>query len=253
MRKSTRTAMKVLAIALALVNSALLADEVDDDDPPTIRVTGEGKVSAVPDVAQINVGVVAQAPTADAALAANNTSMARLQATLKERGVAAKDIQTSQFQITPQYSQPPARALAPGQVAEEFVPRIVGYQVSNMVRVTARQIDRLGALLDVLVQGGANQIYGIEFRVDQPDKLLDESRRRAVADARRKAEMLAGEAGVVLGRPLRIIEGGTMSPPRPMMYGGRAMMAAEAAVPVAPGEQEMTVTVEVVYGLDYPK
>ncbi len=213
----------------------------------TISVNGNGKISSVPDQALINVGVATQAPTAQQALAANSEAMERLQALLKERGVAAKDVQTTQIQVHPQYNQ--QRPQPPGQPQVEFVPRIVGYRVDNTVQVTSRQIDKLGALLDALVQAGANQIHGIQFRMGEPEKLLDEARKRAMADAKRKAEMLAGEAGVVLGSPVSIQEEGAGSIPPPRPYGARmmGMMAAESAVPVAAGEQELSVTVQVIY------
>lgn len=231
-------------VVLVLANTGRGADEMKARIA-TIAVNGTGKISAVPDIAEINVGVVTQAPTAQQALAANTEAMTTLQALLKERGVAAKDVQTTQIQVNPQYSQP--RPQRPDQPQAEFVPRIVGYRVDNSVQVTSRQIAKLGALLDALVQAGANQIHGIQFRVGEPEKLLDEARKRAMADAKRKAEMLAGEAGVVLGPPVSIQEG-TSSPP-PMPYAPRmmGMMAAGSAVPVAAGEQELSLTVQVSY------
>jgi uncharacterized protein YggE len=244
--------IQVLAFLTAINLSTLtaLTQAADDKEPrPKVSVTGVGKLSTIPDVAEIQVGVRTQAPTAGNALAANNEAMNALHAILKERGVASKDVQTSQIQVTPEYSQPgPRRANDP---QGEFVPRVVGYRVDNVVQVTARQVDKLGALLDALVQGGANQIRGIAFRVDEPQKLLDEARKRAMADAKRKAEILAGEAGVVIGPPLQIDEEGTGSVPPPRFASfARAMpMAAAAPMPVAAGEQELSVRVHVAYEL----
>lgn len=217
-------------------------------EKPTISVSGTGKLSAAPDIAEIQVGVRSQAPTAQAALAANNESMNAMYAILKENGVATKDIQTTQIQVSPEYSQPPNR---PRSVNEaEFVPRIVGYRVDNTVQITARQIPKLGALLDGLVTAGANQIHGISFRVDSPEKLMDEIRKRAMADAKSKAELLAGEAGVVLGSPLKIVDEGGSRPPTPLYAPRMEMMARAAApMPIAAGEQELAVTVHVVYEL----
>ncbi|WZO99896.1 SIMPL domain-containing protein [Isosphaeraceae bacterium EP7] len=218
--------------------------------PPTITVTGIGKISAVPDIAQINVGVVTQAATAGEALAGNSSSMTKLYAILKERGVATKDLQTSQVSISPVYSQPaPHNPQAPNN---EFVPRIVGYRVDNTLEITARKIEKLGELLDALVQSGANQIHGISFRVDKPEGLLDSARKQAMQDAKRKAEMLAGEAGVVVGHPRSISEGSDFQPPVPKFAGAMRMMAADST-PVAAGEQELSVTVNVVYELILPK
>lgn len=186
--------------------------------------------------------------TAREALAANSEAMTSLLDTLKQHGVAAKDVQTTQIQVSPQYSQPQPRAPEAG----EFVPRVVGYQVTNMVQVTARDISKLGVLLDAVVQVGANQMQGIHFRIHEPEKLLDEARKRAMADAKHKAELLAGEARMVVGAPRIITEGGGSVPPQPMMSAPRMMMAS-APVPVAGGEQELSVTVHVVYELHPPK
>ncbi|MEO6811188.1 MAG: SIMPL domain-containing protein [Isosphaeraceae bacterium] len=218
----------------------------------TISVVGHGKLSAAPDVAEISVGVVTQGETAGEALAANNEAMGALQAVVKERGVAAKDVQTTNLNVSPQYSQPPQPL--PGQPQRNHVPTIVGYQVSNTVQITARNLGKLGALLDAVVKAGANQMHGISFRIDETEKLLDQARVKAMADAKRKAELLAGEAGVVVGKPLSIQEGGASPPPRPVrpMMMMRAM-AADSAVPVAAGEQELSVTVQVVYELKSAK
>jgi uncharacterized protein YggE len=223
-------------------------------EPRTISVVGTGKLSAAPDIAEISVGVVTSAPTAREALAANNEAMTALHDVLKERGVAPKDIQTTQLSVTPQYSQPQPQPLQPGQQPREFVPRIVGYQVTNMVQIVARDLTKLGTLLDSVVQAGANQMRGISFSIDKPEKLMDQARKSAIGDARRRAELLAGESGMVVGKPLSIREEGAgPPPPRPMMLGRRAAFAPEAAMPVSAGEQELSLSVHVVYELKSPK
>jgi uncharacterized protein YggE len=162
--------------------------------------------------------------------------------------VAAKDIQTTSISIQPRYSQPPQPR--PGQAVQEFVPRIVGYDVVNAVQITARDINNLGAILDAVVQSGANRIDGIAFRISEPAKLQSVARKSAMADAKAKAELLAGEAGVVVGTPISITESVGFAPPQPM-YRGRAMAmeAMAAPVPVAGGEQELSVNVSVTYEL----
>jgi uncharacterized protein YggE len=238
--------LSVLALALVAVpfSASRAADDEDDDKGPkrTITVNGTGTVSAPPDVAEITVGVVTQAKTAGEALSANTENMASIQQVLKKQGVEPRDIQTTNVNVQPQYSQPtPPR---PGQVVEEFVPRIVAYQVTNSVQITARKLDQLGAILDAVVQAGANQIHGISFRVDKPDELMDQARTKAMADARRKADLLASSEKLKVGSPVTINEsGGYVPPPRPMM--AARMMA--APVPVSAGEEDLTVNVTVVF------
>lgn len=215
-------------------------------DKHVIVVTGSAEVRAVPDLARINVGVVTSAATAAAALAENNTSMNALFGVIKAQGVADKDIRTSNLSVQPQYSQP-----QPGQRGE-FVPRVVGYQVSNTVYVTLRQIDKLGPMLDILIANGANQVYGISFDIDKADELLDKVRGKAVADARRLAELYCSGDQVKPGRILQIEESGGDFGPRPMMdkMGGMRAMAMAAPAPVAAGESSLEVRVRVAFALE---
>lgn len=249
------SATRGMSWALAgLILTGLGGRAMANDEPArrSITVTGTGKVSAAPDVAEISIGVVSQAERARDALAANSEAMTAVQALLKERGVAEKDIQTVSISIQPRYNQPPPPR--PGQEMVEFVPRIVGYEVNNAVRITARDIAKLGAILDAVVQSGANRIDGIAFRIDEPEKLQDQARKAAVADAKRKASQLAGELGDVVGLPIRVSEGGALPPPQPMFRGrAMAMEAMAAPVPVAGGEQDLVVTVTVEFELAPPK
>jgi uncharacterized protein YggE len=243
---------------LALIAVVLIAPSTQGEDVKTerrtIAVTGTGRISAPPNVADISVGVVTQAKTAREALSANNESMAALHKVLKERGVAAKDIQTAYLNVSPQYSQPPPHN--PNNPLGQFVPQIVGYNVTNTVQVTARDLAKLGELLDAVITAGANQLNGISFRIDGAESLLDNARKKAMADAKKKADLMAGEAGVVVGPPVSIRDEQTPVQPifQPMMQ-TMGMFAAPAApsLPVASGEQELSVTVYIVYELKLPK
>ncbi len=214
---------------------------------PSISVTGRGEISARPDIVEITVGALSHAPTATQAAKDNSAIVARILAALTERGVAEKDVQTTQLRVAPRYNQP-----NPRQPAEnaEFIPRIIGYEVENTVQIVVRKLDQIGAMLDAVLQVGANQVSGIAFRVEHPEKLLDEARKRAMADAKHKATLLAGEAGVVVGPP-RSIEEADIQPAPPRYRMGVAMAA--PSMPVAPGEEKISVTVSVVYELLIPK
>ncbi len=248
--------MRFAILAMIPVLLSTLTAFGDDPRPleKTISVSGHGKVSVPPNVADISVGVVSQAKTAREALSANSEKMEALQQVLKERGVAAKDVQTTNINVSPRYSQPPPHN--PQNPVHEFVPQIVGYDVANSVSVTARDLAKLGALLDAVVTAGANQMHGISFRVDEPGAILDAARKKAMADAKKKAELMAGEAGVVVGFPISIRDEAASFPQpqfAPMMAGRAMNMMAAPSVPVAAGEQELSVTVHVVYELKVPK
>lgn len=212
------------------------------DLPPSVTVTGEGHASAKPDQAQISMGVLSDAKTAAAALKTNTEKMNALMSTLKSKNIAEKDILTSNFSVNPQYRY--------DNVSGQQRPSVVGYQVSNEVHVKIRNLPTLGEILDAVIAAGANNINGISFSLAEPATVLDQARQKAVADAKRKAEIYAGAAGIKIGRVLYITESsGTVYPPRPMM-----MMAARAAsaesVPIAAGEQESTASITVIYALE---
>jgi uncharacterized protein len=202
----------------------------------TVTVAGTGTVSAAPDMAEITTGVVTQAPTAAQALAANSEAMARLLQALGALGIAARDIQTTSINVSPLRRQ--SRDGPP--------PEITGYEVTNQVRVKVRDVSRLGRVLDQQVGQGANLVYGVHFGRQEPAPLLDEARKRAMADARRKAELYAAAAALKVGRVVAVQEAGA-APPRPEMAPRVAM---SAAVPVAPGEQEIQASVTVTFTLE---
>lgn len=215
---------------------------------PSITVTGHGEISAKPDIVEISVGVLTHAPTASQAAKDNSAIVTRLMTTLTEHGVAEKDVQTKELHVAPRYTQP-----NPGDRANsaEFVPRIIGYEVVNNVGVIVRKLDQVGTLLDALLQAGANQVSGISFRIEHPEGLMDQARMEAMADAKHKATLLAREAGVRVGAP-RSIEEPDGQPFLPR-FSSNMMGASAPQMPVAPGEEKISVTVSVVYELLLPK
>ena len=205
--------------------------------PATVTVSGVGTVTAAPDMAEITSGVVTQAPTAAQALGANRQAMEKVLQSLAALGVAARDIQTTNISVSPQ-----RRAVR----GEGRPPEIVGYEVTNQVRVKVRDLGRLGRVLDEQVTQGANSLYGIRVGLADPAPQLDEARKRAMADARRRADLYAAAASLQTGRVLAVQEAGAAAP-RPEMV-GRVMTA--GAVPVAPGEQEIQAAVSVTFALE---
>lgn len=226
--------------ALAVMTLGAAPVEAAEEAPRRLVVTGNGEASGRPDLARISTGVVVQADTASAALAENTRAMSAVLDQLAASGVAEADVQTSQFAVTPLYERVE-------RAQQSQPPRIVGYQVSNQVTVQVRDLDRLGATLDALVGAGANQLNGLSFEIADPKPLLEQARDAAVADARAKAERYATAAGVTLGRVLSIEEGG-VHVPRPMMRAAEAMAA--SAVPIAPGESEISASVTMVFAIE---
>jgi uncharacterized protein YggE len=227
-----------LAAAFALAWGLWAAPAPAQVIPPAmISVTGEAHVSVPPDLAEIDGGVSTEARTAREASEANNAAMGKVLLALKGAGIAEKDFQTSRLSLQPQ-SAPNRTSGGPMQ--------IVGYRASNRVTIRLRDVGKVAGVIDTLVAAGANEIGGINFSVSEASKLLDDARTEAIADARRKAEIYARAAGVTLGAPVSISEGG--GGPMPMQY--RKFSAGMAApAPVAQGEETLQVSVSVSWAI----
>jgi uncharacterized protein YggE len=233
--RSTATST-VLGAALLALAFAACAPIAPPGRPSAVTVTGTGSVTAPPDEAEITTGVVTRAPSAAQALAANSQAMERLVQAMGGLGIAGRDIRTTNISVSPQRQ--------PGKGGQP--PEIVGYEVTNEVRVKVRELTRLGQVLDQQVGQGANVIHGIQFGLQEPTPRLDEARKRAIVDARRKAELYAAAAGLRLGRVVAVQEAGAALPrPEPT---SRVMMS--AAVPVAPGEMEIQASVTMTFTLE---
>jgi uncharacterized protein YggE len=232
---------RLLAVALIAVMSLAAVPRVSAEEPaPSITVVGSGSVSGVPDTAEVTAGVVTQAATASQARSQNSATMEKVLKALAALGIADRDIHTTNVSIVPQ------RASSPSSRPPPPIPSaVVGYEVTNQVRVRVRNLSSLGRLLDTLVSQGANALGGIGFSIADPAPLLEQARSKAIADARQKAQVYATAAGVKVGRVI-FIRDTSAGPPRPMA--GRMM--AMAATPIAPGEQEVEVSVSVTYALE---
>ncbi|SCB51909.1 SIMPL domain-containing protein [Rhizobium lusitanum] len=233
----------------ALVSAAFFvpaAGAFAEDAKPheaVITVTGEGHAAVAPDMAVVTLAVVQQAKVAQDALDLNNKAMGAVLATLKDIGIAERDLQTSGFSIQPQYTYPNDKD------GRAQPPVLNGYQVTNGLTVRVRDLSKLGALLDQAIKLGINQGGDIQFTNDKPDAALEEARKKAVADAAAKAKTLTDAAGVKLGRVIAIHEGGIAAPPQPYMRQAMAAAPMDKAVPVATGENEYNASVSITYAI----
>lgn len=231
------------AIAATLIVATPALAQVQERIP-SLNASSEGYVMVVPDIAIVTIGVSTRAEAARAALDQNSAETARVIAAIRTAGIAEKDIGTSGFAVFPVYEERPPRIDDKGGI--EQMPKIVGYHVTNEVRVTVREIGKSGALLDQVVTAGANQISGIQFDVADPQAAADEALRKAIADARRKADLMAAAAGVRIVRVLDISGGGGFP-----MFARAERMAFDAAgapsVPVMPGETRVQANANIIF------
>jgi len=230
------------AFILATLALSLAATTARADEPlRTIAVIGVGEVTATPDIAHATVGVRTVAETARAALSENSTTMAAVLDQLRGAGIAERDIQTTSMSLHPRWGTETTSSGSREQVLN-------GYEAANLLRVTCRDLSKLGQLLDSLVGAGANDMRGISFDVDDRVKLMNEARAIAVRNARANAGIYAREAGVSLGAVLLISEAGISTP----THSNRAMaeMAVAASVPIAGGEQTISTSISVTFAIE---
>ena len=196
----------------------------------TVSVIGEGRATVAPDLATVQLGVETTDTTLTAAQADNAARSAALRARLGASGIAPRDIQTTSYQV--------------GQDHGPEGPR--GYRVANMVRVTVRALDTLGAILDAAIEAGANQIHSIGFRSSDTTAAQRQAREVAVTDAHTRAAHYAALTGTQLGSVIAIAETGA-TPPSFAPAG--AMRAMRMTTPIEPGEETITATIQITYVL----
>ncbi|MCM2560650.1 SIMPL domain-containing protein [Lutimaribacter sp. EGI FJ00015] len=225
--------MKNLILAAALIMAAVPA--LAQDTARIMTVTGNGVTTQAPDMMIVMVGVESRKKTAQEAMAETSAAMTRLQERLQAEGVAPRDIQTTQVSLDAVYDNQPDRQRT-----------LAGFSASNTVTVRVRELAKAGSILGALVEDGANRIGRVSFALQDSTKAMDDARRDAVSDARRKATLLAEAAGVQLGalRDIREVGGGNPDP-MPM-----ARMAAESVVPLAEGELTLNAAVTLVYEIE---
>jgi uncharacterized protein len=207
-----------------------------------VSVVGQGIVLAQPNTAHVTLGVEVFDPSLANAQSQASTRMDAVIGRLKADGIQDSDIRTVSYTISPQYDQPRDQSQPPA---------LRGYQIQNLVEVKDANVSGLGALLDDAVAAGASRVYGIRFDADNMDALKAQARDQAMQDARAKAEQMARDAGVSLGRPVTIEESdvGGVTPVRALPPGAAAVPAAAVTTPIQPGELQVSTTVHVVWSI----
>jgi hypothetical protein len=208
--------------------------------PGTITVVGEGKVTLEPDIARVTIGVETVTNTVKEASDTNRAAVESVLNTLLAQGIAEEDLQTSGFSIY-------AERFGPDGPLEEGDVR---YRVSNNVSVTIRDLENVGTILDAAIEAGANNIYGVEFAVDDPGVSESEARAAAIEDAKAKAAELAELTGLSLGPVVSVSEvvgaGGGY-------YAGNFAEQARAfgggGTPVTPGQLDLVMQLQVIFSI----
>jgi len=205
-----------------------------------IWVSGQGEVTAVPDIATLRLGIEAKEATIAEAQTRATEAMNDVMAALTAKGVAENDIQTQYFSIR--------EVTKWDRDNDEEVN--LGYRVTNTVTAKIRDIDEAGSIIDAVAEAGGDlaRVDGISFSVDDPSEYHEVARQEAMAEAKAKAKQLAELAGVTLGKATYISEG-ISYPIAPREFAIMEEAVAAAETPISPGEMEISLTVQVVYAI----
>jgi uncharacterized protein YggE len=205
-----------------------------------IWVTGTGKVTVTPDLANLSLGIEAQEASVAQAQSEAGKAMNDVISALKEQEIADEDIQTKRFSIQ--------QVTRYDREAEQEI--VIGYRVTNVVITKIRDLERVGNVIDSIAEAGGDliRINSINFSVEDHSTYHDEARAKAVNDAKDRADKLANLAGISLGKPTYISEV-TQGIPTPIRLASEAPapVAAPVETPISPGEMEVTLTVQIAY------
>jgi len=201
-----------------------------------IAITGEGIVYSAPDIAKVSVGVTSQAVTVADAQKENTDKMNAVINAIKSTGVAEKDLKTTNYTVYPKYEWKTGKS------------ELIGYTVSQSLNVKIRDTKKVSEILKAATQKGANQVGDLQFSVDEPERLKVEAREKAIKNAKQKAEMLAGQLDVKLGKVVSFSESEGGWDGYAKILGAEGMGGGGEAMPqVQAGENEVKVQVTIVY------
>ncbi|MDD2786396.1 MAG: SIMPL domain-containing protein [Patescibacteria group bacterium] len=247
MQNNKIVSISVLLVAIVLTvflgvetrNAWLQYDYIGKSGRDTINIEGQGKVTAVPDIAQVQLGVVTDGATVKDIQTKNTDKMNAIIKAVKDLGVETKDIQTDNYNLNPKYDWSDGHQ------------KLVGYTVSQNVTVKVRNLDKVGDVVSKGGELGANQIGGVQFVIDDPMVLQAQARDKAIDDAKQKADVLAKKLGLNVARVVSYSEYTSGSPvPMPYLTMAKAMdssVRSEIAPSIEPGTQDVTANVTVTF------
>ena len=240
-------AILVVGVLVFFVGQMVYQSQIlDQQNANQITVNGTGKIYAKPDVAMVNFGVTAEASTVAEVTKANTTKMNAVIAAVKALNVEEKDIQTTNYNLTPNYDIQP-------MVYSSYYPikstnKIIGYTLEQNIQVKIRDFEKIGDIFSKATASGANLVGDLQFTIDNPEQFKDQARAKAIAQAKGNAQNLAKESGIKLGKLINVYEGYNSYP---VMYSSAKAMGAgvdSAMSPtIQPGQQEINISISLTY------
>ena len=230
----------LMLAAVSLVGCQSAGTPSSVSNPQTgISVSGEGKVTVTPDIANIQLGIQARALTVADAQSQATKAMNDVMAALKANGVADQDIQTQYYNVQ--------QVTTWDTNKQQQI--VTGYMVSNVVNVKVRDVTKAGSVIDAVTAAGGDltRVNSIQFTLNDPTTSIDKAREIAMANANDTATQLAKLAGVKLGKPISISESSS-TPPYPV-YSKDAIAGSSSSTPISAGTLDITLDVQVVYAI----
>lgn len=218
----------------------------------SFTVSGDGKATTIPDVAQFSFSVITEGGLDVGSLQAKNTAKANAAIDfVKSKGVEAKDITTENYNISPRYQYSNCGTIYSSGYSSSTCPppEIVGYTITQTVSVKMRDFTKIGDILSGVVDKGANSVSQLSFTIDDPAVVRNEARNKAIDKAKLNAESIAKAAGFRIGKLISIYESNNYVYPVYSAKGGIGMGAdsAEAVSTIEPGSQDVTINVTLTY------
>ncbi|SHE79367.1 hypothetical protein SAMN04487965_0667 [Microbulbifer donghaiensis] len=231
--------VKISTIALLALLATACGGGAPAERGTLVSISASGEASKVPDTANISAGVVTEAEDSEKAMRDNAEQMDKLLKAIKKAGIDDKDVQTSGISLSPRYDYQQGQK-----------PQITGYMARNTVNIKVREMEKLGDVLDDLAAAGANQIHGPNLEIGEPEPVMAEARKQALAKAQARAEDYAKSLDMKVRRIVSVSESGSVGIPRPMMRAEMAAAKDSVSTPVAPGETTLTVNLDLVFELE---
>ena len=203
----------------------------------TMTVNGEGHINARPNQAKLTLGVVTEHTSAQIAQQENAEISNRVIEALKQLGIDESDIRTTVYSVQPRYDYSDGKSI------------LRGYEVEHLIEVTIKDLSKIGNVYDLAIKNGANRSSGIQFQLTEPASYYQEALKRAIQNAREKAEAIAQTIGATLTHiPFKIIEQEDQQSVRPLLSTQAAFVKAEEVPPIQTGELTINAHIKIIYG-----
>lgn len=246
MKQTLTTSLVVFLLALLALfvygkfgpGLPLSVSSITTAQPTPFTVSADGKVTAKPDVAEVNLGFTTTGANVSQVQSQANQTINNISAAVKKLGIGENDIKTTNYNLRPDYDY------------NSKPQRITGYTIDVNIDVKVRDFAKINQVIDAGTTNGANIVGNLQFTIDDIEKYKSQARKIAIDNARKKASEIAGESGITLGRLINVAEENT-NYPRPFLMDSKAGIGGGAApsVPtqVEPGSSEISVTVTLSY------